>query len=62
MKDNLINVIFIIDESGSMYASKSDVVGGFKKVIDEQKAIKEGACGQLHGLRCLPYSGQVRDE
>ena len=44
MKDNLINVIFIIDESGSMYASKSDVMGGFQKVIGEQKAIKEGEC------------------
>ena len=44
MKDNFIHVCFIIDESGSMYCSKQDVIGGFKKVIEEQKNIKEGKC------------------
>ena len=44
MKENYINVVFIIDESGSMYTSKEDVVGGFKKIIDEQKQVKEGKC------------------
>lgn len=44
MKDNYINVIFVIDESGSMYSSKEDVVGGFMKVVDEQRQIKEGKC------------------
>lgn len=42
MKDNFIHVAFVIDESGSMYDSASDVIGGFKQVIDEQKANKEG--------------------
>jgi len=37
-----INLCFIIDASGSMYSSREDVIGGFKKVIDEQKAIKDG--------------------
>lgn len=37
-----VNLTFIIDESGSMYGSQSDVVGGFKKTIDEQKANKDG--------------------
>ena len=37
-----INLCFIIDASGSMYSSREDVMGGFKKVIDEQKAIKDG--------------------
>lgn len=37
-----VNLVFIIDSSGSMYASINDVVGGFKKTIDEQKAIKDG--------------------
>lgn len=37
-----VNLVFCIDESGSMYASKSDVVGGYQKIIDEQKAIKDG--------------------
>lgn len=44
METNYINVVFIIDESGSMYSSKEDVVGGFKKVIDEQKELKDGKC------------------
>lgn len=44
MKENFIHVAFVIDESGSMWSSKSDVIGGFKKVIDEQKAIKDGTC------------------
>ena len=37
-----INLTFIIDESGSMYGSEADVVGGFKKTIEEQKADKDG--------------------
>ena len=37
-----VNLTFIIDESGSMYGSESDVIGGFKKVIEEQKANKDG--------------------
>lgn len=44
MKDNFIHVCFVIDESGSMTGTESDVIGGFKKVIDEQKAIKDGTC------------------
>jgi len=37
-----INLVFVIDASGSMYPSKDDVIGGFKKTIDEQKANKDG--------------------
>ena len=44
MKSNFIHVCFIIDESSSMYNSVSDVKGGFKKIIDEQKANTEGTC------------------
>ena len=44
MKDNFIHVCFIIDESGSMSGSESDIVGGFNKLVDEQKEIKEGQC------------------
>lgn len=39
---NWINLVFVIDASGSMYQSKEDVVGGYKKIIDEQKANKDG--------------------
>jgi len=44
MKDNFIHVCFVIDKSGSMYASVSDVVNGFKRVIDEQRQITDGNC------------------
>lgn len=39
---NWINLVFVIDESGSMTGSETDVVGGFKKIIEEQKANKDG--------------------
>lgn len=44
MKENFINVVFVIDESGSMTGTESDVIGGFKKVVDEQKANSAGTC------------------
>ena len=44
MKDNFIHIAFIIDRSGSMYGSESDVKGGFAKVINEQKANCMGQC------------------
>lgn len=44
MKENFVHVAFIIDESGSMYSSREDVVGGFQKMIDEQKEEKDGTC------------------
>ena len=44
MKDKLIHVCFIIDSSGSMSGSEQDVIGGFKKTIDEQRKVKDGDC------------------
>ncbi len=44
MKNNYIHVVFVIDESGSMYPSTNDVVEGYNKVIDEQKKVKDGKC------------------
>lgn len=44
MKDKLIHVCFVIDSSGSMSGSESDVVGGFNKTIAEQRAVKDGDC------------------
>lgn len=43
-KQGLIHVCMVIDSSGSMYGSKEDVVGGFNKTIDEQRAIEDGEC------------------
>ena len=44
MKDNLIHVCFVVDESGSMFGSVSDVVGGFERTIKEQSENKDGDC------------------
>lgn len=43
-KNGLINVVFVIDESGSMSGTENDVIGGFKSVVDEQKENKNGSC------------------
>lgn len=44
MKDNFTHVCFVIDESGSMFNAIEDVKGGFKKIIEEQKANTVGTC------------------
>lgn len=44
MKDNFIHLIFIVDESSSMWTSVQDVVGGFNSIIEEQKKITNGKC------------------
>lgn len=44
MKENFVHVCFVIDESGSMGGTEADVIGGFKTVIDEQKAVENGTC------------------
>ena len=44
MRSDYIHITLVIDKSGSMYQSREDVVGGVKKIIDEQKANKDGKC------------------
>lgn len=44
MKENFIHVCFVIDSSGSMCGSETDVIGGFKRVVNEQKANENGNC------------------
>lgn len=39
-KDNL-DLIFLIDRSGSMYGSEEDTIGGFNSFIDKEKAKEE---------------------
>lgn len=39
MKSNLLHIYFILNESGSMYDSTSDVIGGFQKLVDKQKNV-----------------------
>jgi uncharacterized protein YegL len=41
MRKGLTEIVFIIDESGSMFSLKSDTIGGFNSVIGEQRG-KEG--------------------
>lgn len=42
MKENFVHVCFVIDESGSMYSKREDVVGGFKSMLEEQKSKTQG--------------------
>jgi len=44
MKSNFIHVCFVVDSSGSMSSSVDDVKGGFKRIIEEQRANTEGEC------------------
>lgn len=37
MKENFLNLTFIIDESGSMSSSRNDIIGGFNTFIEDQK-------------------------
>lgn len=58
MKNNLVHICFIIDESGSMYTSTNDVIGGFSRLVDEQKNLSEGECI----ISLYKFSGIVRKE
>ncbi len=42
MEGNYLKIIFIIDESGSMHGTESDVIGGFNGFIEKQKAEQNG--------------------
>lgn len=44
MKDNFIHICFIIDSSSSMTDAVSDVLGGFDRIIKEQKENDKGQC------------------
>jgi len=37
MKDNLTEIVFLLDKSGSMETLKQDTIGGFNSFIEEQK-------------------------
>ena len=43
MKNNVTELVFILDRSGSMAGLVSDTVGGFNSLIDKQKK-KDGTC------------------
>jgi len=44
MRKNYTKIVFVVDRSGSMSKIKSDMEGGFKTFIAEQKKAKLGKC------------------
>ncbi|MBQ3140772.1 MAG: VWA domain-containing protein, partial [Clostridia bacterium] len=43
MKNNVTELVFILDRSGSMAGLESDTIGGFNAMIEKQKG-QEGVC------------------
>lgn len=43
MKNNVTELVFILDRSGSMHGLEGDTIGGFNSMIDKQKA-QDGEC------------------
>ena len=43
MKNNITELVFILDRSGSMAGFESDTIGGFNATIEKQKK-QEGGC------------------
>ena len=43
MKNNITELVFILDRSGSMSGLESDTIGGFNSMIEKQKK-QEGLC------------------
>lgn len=41
MKNEICELVFVLDRSGSMYGLESDTAGGFNRVLEEQKMEKE---------------------
>jgi len=37
MKKNLVEIVFILDKSGSMFGLENDTIGGFNSMIENQK-------------------------
>ena len=49
MKKNYTHVAILIDKSGSMNSIKSDVIGGFNQLIEDQKKVP----GELTVIVCV---------
>ena len=43
MKNDITELVFILDRSGSMSGLKTDTIGGFNSLIDKQKKV-DGKC------------------
>lgn len=55
MNKNLVEIVAIIDESGSMASLKNDIIGGFNNFVDQQKKI----AGEAR-LSLVTFSDHVR--
>ena len=40
MKENLTEMVFILDRSGSMHGLEADTIGGFNSMIEKQKQVE----------------------
>ena len=38
MKENALELVFILDRSGSMYGLTDDTIGGYNATLDKQKS------------------------
>lgn len=54
MKENLTDIIFIVDRSGSMLSIKQDVIGGYNAFIDEQRKV----CGQEANITFIQFDNK----
>ena len=58
MRNDYIHITLVIDESGSMTASKSNVIDGVQKIIDEQKKNNNGKCS----ISLYTFNDNVKEE
>ena len=52
MKQNLTELVFILDRSGSMSGLESDTIGGFNGLLDRQRHEPGDACCLTTSMNC----------
>lgn len=61
MKNNITELVFILDRSGSMHGLENDTIGGFNSLIEKQKQV-DGKCyvtTVLFGHKCETIHDRV---
>ena len=48
--ENLTEMVFILDRSGSMAGLEKDTIGGFNSLLEKQKKEKGESFGHYHAL------------
>ncbi len=61
MKKGLTEIVFILDESGSMYDLKSDTIGGFNSVLEKQRSETEAGEAFVSAVMFSDSSRVVHD-